>query len=110
MARQGCVVSRVLEESFFPESPGQALAVGGRELGLDPQERTRLGEAGRGLKEFWEGRECGWRGWGCTSMKGPDYRPELKSDMWERAPSRFLQLLAPSPRHLGFSGRGADRW
>lgn len=80
---------------------------------------SESGAASTGLKGFWgsgvlgrktwEVRSRGWRGPGCTSLKGPDYRPELESDVWERAGSRFLQLL-PLPRHLGFSGRGAGRW
>lgn len=58
-------------------------------LGLEPPgDNSEPGEAGRGLKEFWgwetsEGREWGWRGSGCTSMKGPDYRPELESCVGE---------------------------
>lgn len=31
------------------------------------------------------------------SLKGPDYRPELESDVWERAWSPFFQLLPPLP-------------
>lgn len=35
--------------------------------------------------EDFGGRERAWKGPGCTAMKGPDYRPELASDVWERA-------------------------
>lgn len=81
-------------------------------LGLEPPgDNSEPGEAGRGLKEFWgwetsEGREWGWRGLGCTSMKGPDYRPELESDVWERARSRFLQL-PPLSRASGLLWEGS---
>ena len=109
----------VPEEDFLPVSPRiPSLSTSCWKVpGLEhPAENPELGEPGRGLEEFWgwetlEGRERGWKGPGCTTMKGPDYGPELASDVWERARSRFLQLLpSPLPGHLGVSGRRADRW
>lgn len=48
--------------------------------------------------------------WGCTSMKGPDYKPELESDVWERAWSSFLQLLPPKSPSLPLSPASGLLW
>lgn len=45
---------------------------------------------------------------GLHIMKGPDYRPELESDVWERAWNDSLQLL-PTPAACIWAALGEEQ-
>lgn len=47
--------------------------------------------------------------WGCTSMKGPDYRPELEPNVWEKAWSGSLQLPPPHTTAGNGASEGGER-
>lgn len=75
--------------------------------GCGGEKAAEWGKACSSGKQCLGRRQRGWKGWS-VSMKGPDYRTELESSVWERTRSGSLQLPPPPlPQASGFLREGS---